>query len=121
MSIYILDYGEKEHSVEFDRNNFFSFILKTTGDVIRAMPDEEEFSVRQIGDHVAGHPEVICETSDGFLLFRNRDASTQGLPVNPLATSVYWKYARRCCPVSGRAFLAHPDHVPPTGAERSTL
>jgi hypothetical protein len=96
----------------FDRKNFLSFIIKTTGEVIPAMPDEEEFSIQQIRDHVAGRPEVICETCDGFLLFRNRDASIEGLPVNPLATSVYAKYAQRPCPVSGRVFLAHPDHVP---------
>jgi hypothetical protein len=76
------------------------------------MPHEGEFSVQQIRDYVAGHPEVICETCDGFLVFRNRDASTKGLAVNPLATSVYVKYTPRPCPVNGRVFLAHPDHVP---------
>lgn len=96
----------------FDQKHLLSFIIQTTGEVVPAMPDEEEFSVQQIRDHVAGHPEVLCETCDGFLLFRNRDASTQGLPFNPLATSVYTKYARRPCPVCGRVFLVHPDHVP---------
>jgi hypothetical protein len=96
----------------FDRKTFFSFIIKTNGDVVPAMPDEEEFSVQQIRDHVAGRPEVICETCDGFLLFRNRDANTEGLPVNPLASSVYARYTRRPCLVSGRVFLAHPEHVP---------
>lgn len=96
----------------FDRKNFFSFIIKTNGEVIRAMPDSEEFSVGQIRDFVAGRPQVICETCDGFLLFCNRDAGTEGLPVNPLATIVYTKYARRPCAVSGRVFLAHPEHVP---------
>ncbi len=97
----------------FDRNNFFSFIIKATGEVIAAMPHEEEFSVQQIRDHVAGHPEVICETCDGFLLFRNRDANTNGLPVNPLATSVCAKYSGGACAVNGHVFLAHPKHVPP--------
>jgi hypothetical protein len=103
----------------FDRKSFFSFIIKTTGEVVRAMPDSEEFSVQQIRDYVAGRPEVICETCDGFLLFRNRDAGCEGLPLNPLVTSVYTKYARRPCAVSGRVFLAHPDHVP--GHWRRTL
>jgi hypothetical protein len=96
----------------FDRKKFLSFIIKTTGEVIPAMPDDEEFSVHQIRDYVAGRPEVICETCDGFLLFRNRDAGSERLPVNPLATSVYTKYARRPGAVSGRVFLAHPEHVP---------
>lgn len=96
-----------------DQKNLLSFIIKTTGEVVPAMPEDEEFSIQQIRDHVAGHPEVICETCDGFLLFHNRDASTQGLPLNALATSVYTKYTTRPCPVSGRVFLAHPMHVPP--------
>ena len=96
----------------FNRKNFLSFIINPSGEVIPAMPHEEEFSVQQIRDHIAGHPEVLCETCDGFLLFRNRDANSKGLPLNPLATSVYNKYARRPCAVNGRVFLAHPDHVP---------
>jgi hypothetical protein len=96
----------------FDRKNFLSFIINPSGEVIPAMPHEEEFSIQQIRDHIAGHPEVICETCDGFLLFRNRDANAKGLPLNPLATSVYNKYARLPCPVNGCVFLAHPDHVP---------
>jgi len=95
----------------FDRKNFPSFIIKTTGEITPTIPDDEEFSGQQIHDHVAGFPEVICETCDGFLLFRNRDASAEGLPFNPLATSVYTKYARCPCPVSGTVFLAHPNHV----------
>jgi len=98
--------------MQFERKSFFSFIIKTSGEVVAAMPDEEEFSMQQIRDHVAGYPEVICETCDGFLLFRNRDAQGEGLPINPLATSVYNKYARRPSAVNGRVFLAHPEHVP---------
>ena len=97
----------------FDRKDFFSFIIKPTGEVIRAMPDDEEFSVANIRDHVAGHPEVICETPDGFLLFRNRDAAADGLVVNPLATSVYAECSPRPSTIKGRVFLAHPDHVAP--------
>ena len=96
-----------------DRKNFLSFIIKPSGEVIPAMPHEEEFSLQQIRDHIAGCPELICETCDGFLLFRDRDASAKRLPLNPLATSVYIKYARRPSPVNGLVFLAHPDHVAP--------
>jgi hypothetical protein len=98
--------------VTFDRKNFFSFIIKPTGEVVPAMPDEEEFSIQQIRDHVAGRPEVICETREGFLIFRNRDASAGG-QVNALASSVYAEYSGEPSPVSGRVFVAHPDHVPP--------
>lgn len=93
------------------RRDFLSFLIKPSGEVVPAMPHEEEFSVQQISDQVAGYPELICETCDGFLLFRNRDAIVKGLPLNPLATSVYIKYARRPCPVNGLVLLAHPDHV----------
>jgi hypothetical protein len=77
-----------------DRRDFLSFLIKPSGEVVPAMPDEKEFSVEQIRDQVAGYPELICETCDGFLLFRDRDASTKGLPLNALATSVYINYAR---------------------------
>jgi hypothetical protein len=96
-----------------DRKDFLSFLIKPSGEVVPAMPHEEEFSVQQIRDHVAGYPELICETCDGFLLFRDRDAVAKRLPVNPLATCLYSKYAQRPCPVNGVAFLAHPDHVAP--------
>lgn len=99
--------------MKFNRNDFFSFIIKTTGEVIPAMPDGEEFSIDQIRDHVAGCPEVVCETREGFLLFRSRDANEKGLPINPLATSVYAENSHQVSPVIGRVFLAHPDHVPP--------
>ena len=99
--------------MRFDRKSFFSFIIKTSGEVIPAMPDEEEFSIQQIRDHVAGRPEVICETREGFLLFRNRDASTEGFNVNALATAVYAEYSGEPFPVIGRVFVAHPDHIPP--------
>ena len=88
-------------------------------EVIPAMPVEEEFSIQQIRDHVAGRPEVICETREGFLLFRNRDASADGFHVNPLATAVYPEYSGEPSPVIGRVFVAHPDHVPPFWAEQS--
>ena len=96
-----------------DRKDFLSFLIKPTGEIVPAMPHEEEFSVQQIRDQVAGYAELICETSEGFLLFRDRDASIKRLPVNPLATSVYSKHAQRSCDVNGLAFLAHPDHVAP--------
>lgn len=95
-----------------DSKDFLSFLIEPSGEVIPTMPHEEEFSVEQIRDHVVGRPEVICETCDGFLLFRDRDAGTKGRPVNGLASSVYTKYAGHPCPVNGRVFLAHPDHVP---------
>ena len=96
-----------------DRKGFLSYLIKPGGEVVPAMPHEEDFSVQQLRDHVAGSAEVICETCEGFLLFRDRDASNKGLPLNPLATSVYNKYAQRPFPVTGPAFLAHPDHVAP--------
>jgi hypothetical protein len=99
--------------VTFERKNFFSFIIKPSGEVVPAMPDEEEFSIQQIRDHVAGRPEVICETREGFLLFRNRDARADGFHVNAVATAVYTEYSGELSPVIGRVFLAHPDHVPP--------
>ena len=99
--------------MRFDRKNFFSFIIKTSGEVIPAMPDEEEFSIQQIRDHVAGRPEVLCETREGFLLFHNRDASSERFQVNALATEVYAEHSGASSPVVGRVFVAHPEHIPP--------
>lgn len=90
--------------------SFLSFILKPTGEVLAAMPDDEEFSLQQLRDYVAGPPEVLCETADGYLLFHNRNGKPT-LPVNPLASSIYAEYAPYSPNVTGRAFLAHPDHV----------
>ena len=95
----------------FERASFLSFILKATGEVLAAMPDDEEFSVQQLRDYVAGPPEVLCETGDGYLLFHNRNGRQQ-LPVNLLASSICAQYAPHQPSVTGRAFLAHPDHVP---------
>ena len=96
-----------------DRKDVLSFIINPSGEVVSATPHEQKFSVQQIRDCVAGYPELVCETCDGFLLFRDRDASTKGLPVNPLASFIYTKYARRPCSVNGLVFLVHPGHVAP--------
>lgn len=96
-----------------DRKDFLSYLIKVSGEIVPAMPHDEEFSVQRIRDHVGGYAEPICETCDGFLLFQDRDANIKGLPLNPLATSVLNKHARRPFPVKGPAFLAHPDHVAP--------
>ena len=97
----------------FDRKEFLSFIIRANGEVIPAMPDDEEFSVQQIRDYVAGRPEVICETREGFLLFRDQDGNAKGLPVNHLATSIYAENSSESSPVTGRVFVAHPEHVAP--------
>lgn len=98
--------------MHFDHTSFLSFIIKTTGEILPAMPDDEEFSVQQLRDYVAGPPEVLCETRDGYLLFHNREGQQRQLPLNPLATSVYAECAPDSAAVTGRVFLAHPDHVP---------
>lgn len=99
--------------MELDRASFLSFILKPSGEVLAAMPDDEEFSLQQLRDYVAGPPEVLCQTRDGYLLFHNGNAKQQQLPLNPLATSVYAEYSPDSSHVTGRVFLAHPDHVAP--------
>ena len=95
----------------FEPASFLSFILKPTGEVLAAMPDDEEFSLQQLRDYVAGPPEVLCETVEGYLLFHNRNGHPP-LPVNWLASSICTEYAPHQPSVTGRAFLAHPDHVP---------
>jgi len=50
-----------------------SFIIQTNGEIVPAMPDDEEFSPQQIRDYVAGPPEVVCQTHDGFFLFHNKE------------------------------------------------
>ena len=99
--------------MQFDPATNLSFIIKTSGEILPAMPDDEEFSLQQIRDYVAVPPEVLCQTRDGYLLFHNREGNTLGLPVNPLASSVYSEYAPRPSDITGRVFLAHPDHIAP--------
>ena len=99
--------------MQLDRSTNLSFIVKTSGEILPLMPDDEEFSLQQIRDYVAGPPEVLCETRDGYLLFHNREAVANRQPVNPLASSVFSEHTSRRDDVAGRAFLAHPDHIPP--------
>jgi len=97
--------------MQLDRSTNLSFILKTSGEILPLMPDDEEFSLQQIRDYVAGPPEVLCETPDGYLLFHNREAAANGQPVNHLASSVISEYTTRRDDVAGRVFLAHPNHI----------
>jgi hypothetical protein len=99
--------------MHLDPSTNLSFIVKTSGEIVPLMPDDEEFSLQQIRDYVAGPPEVLCKTRDGYLLFHNRDAAATGQAVNPLASSVFSEYSSRRDDVAGRVFLAHPDHIAP--------
>jgi hypothetical protein len=45
-----------------------SFIIKTSGEIVPAMPDDEEFSPQQIRDYVAGPPELFCDARQKFRL-----------------------------------------------------
>src|SRR5678815_6194095 len=85
MSIDLLDY----QVMAFDTGKFLSFVIRTNGEIVPTMPDDEEFSASQIGAYVAGTPEVVGETHDGFLLFQSKEGTERGLPVNELATSMY--------------------------------
>jgi hypothetical protein len=95
-----------------DRTDNLSFIIKTTGEIVPAMPDDEEFSPSQLRDYVAGPPEVVCKTHDGFFLFHNKEGKARGLPVNELATAMYLSGKQKKEGVVGRVLVAHPDHIP---------
>ena len=88
-----------------------SFIIKTSGEIVPAMPDDEEFSPQQIRDYVAGPPELFCETHDGFFLFHNKEGRERGLPPNELAAAMYLKPPRVAGSLVGKVFVAHPAHI----------
>ena len=88
-----------------------SFIIKTTGEIVPAMPDDEEFSPQQIRDYVAGTPELFCQTHDGFYLFHNKEGKAQGLPPNELASAMYLRSPRQPGSLVGKVFVAHPAHI----------
>ncbi len=90
-----------------------SYMIRTDGECIAFMPDDEEFSIRQLHDAVAGVPELVCFTAEGYALFRCRDAKANQLPVNQIATEI-WHQAvpGQTESIVGRVFLAHPDHIP---------
>ena len=90
-----------------------SFIIKAGGEIIPAMPDDEEFSPQQIRDFVAGPPELLGPTHDGFFLFRNREGKARGLPANHVATSMYRRDTNPAENLLGRILVAHPDHIAP--------
>ena len=98
--------------MKMDRSSNLSFIIKTDGEIIPAMPDDEEFSPQQIRDYVAGPPEVYCETHDGFFLFHNKEGKERGLAPNSFAATLYGKASLAAGSLVGRVFLAHPDHIP---------
>ena len=95
-----------------------SYIIRFNGEFVPAMPEDEEFSIQEIRDYVAGPPEVVCFTSDGYVLFHNHDAKLKCLPANPEATVLKSAASGdHCIPsdadyICGRAFLAHPHHIP---------
>jgi hypothetical protein len=89
-----------------------SYIIRTDGEFVPAMPDDGEFSAQEIRDYVAGPPEIACFTPDGYTLFQNSDASSTGLGVNHVATSLRQAASDSSESIYGRVFLAHPDHIP---------
>jgi len=88
-----------------------SFIIRVSGEIVAAMPDEEEFSPQQIRDFVAGTPELLCQTHDGFCFFQNRNGKERGLPLNTLATRMFVRTTNRSESLLGRILLAHSDHI----------
>ncbi|MFY9673424.1 MAG: hypothetical protein WAK13_03185 [Terriglobales bacterium] len=88
-----------------------SFIIRTNGEIVPAMPDDDEFSPQQIRDYVAGPPELFCQTHDGFFLFHNKEGKQRGLPANELATAMYLKPRQHEGSLLGRVLVAHPDHI----------
>ena len=88
-----------------------SYIIRINGEWVPAMPDDEEFSVQQIRDYVAGPPQVTCLTPDGYTLFQNTEGVSKGLEVNETGTSICHASGLSAT-VRGRVFLAHPAHIP---------
>lgn len=77
------------------------------------MPDDEEFSIQQLRVAVAGCPELICFTADGYALFSDRERTAKQLPLNQVATCLWRESSpESCVAILGRAFLAHPHHIP---------
>lgn len=77
------------------------------------VPEQEEFSIRHLHEAVAGIPELVCFSADGYTLFRSTHAKGSQLPANKTATEI-WRQADpdRTQTICGRAFLAHPSHIP---------
>ena len=90
-----------------------SFIIKVNGEIVPAMPDDAEFSIQELRDYVAGPPEFLCETRDGFLQFHNKESRNRNLGLNEAATALYPQPPDKIIRVYGRVFLAHPAHVAP--------
>ena len=92
---------------------WLSYMIRSNGERVAFMPADEEFSISELHDAVAGTPEVACFTSEGYALFHNQDAASQSLPVNEDATCLLHQVSpldhRR---IFGRVFLAHPAHIP---------
>ena len=93
--------------------DFLSYLIRTNGECVAFMPAEEEFSIRQLRDAVAGAPEPICFTREGYALFRDKDGESKKLPLNPVATALWHESAPgESNDILGRVFVAHPGHIP---------
>jgi hypothetical protein len=93
-------------------HEFLSFMIRSSGDIVPTMPDDEEFSIQQIRDYVAGTPEVLGQTHDGYLLFQSKEGREKA-PKNEFASAMYSQMAQSGGGLFGRVFLAHPAHVAP--------
>ena len=93
------------------RRTNLSFIIRTDGEIVPAVPDGEEFSPEQICRYVAGPPELVCRTHDGFLLFHNKEAKARGLEPNGLATAMYLR-RRQAGELAGCVFVTNQEHIP---------
>jgi hypothetical protein len=92
---------------------FLSFIIRINGEIVPTMPNNEEFSLQQIRDYVAGTPEVVGRTPEGYIVFQSKENHQHGYPPNEFAASMYCSVADRAGGLFGRIFLAHPGHIAP--------
>ena len=93
--------------------DFLSYLIRPEGESVAFVPAEDEFSIKQLQDAVGALPELVCFTSEGYSLFRDRDGESKKLAVNEIATAIWRDAVRdRTEMIFGPVFLAHPAHIP---------
>ena len=99
----------------FDTGKFSSLMTRTNGEIVPTMPDDEEFSANQIGAYVAGTPEMVGETHDGFF---SSEQGRQGTRIarQRIGNIDVWRNGRRREILWAGYFLHIQDTWPSTGS-----
>ena len=84
----------KEHLTQYNQDYYYgrkamALIIKTTGERLESHPrDGKHYQLDELQAIVGGYIEMV-RLESGQLMFLNEEGKLKGLPINPLATTLY--------------------------------